>query len=103
MSRTDKTSPHIVKLWNGTLRRVACHDHTLGPCDLPGGLREHLATGHTTRCTWDLDFNGTHVCCCELCRAQTWVRAERKGERSRARARIGESLKAFRTDGEWND
>ena len=29
MSRTEKTSPYIVRLWDGTLRRVAEHDHTI--------------------------------------------------------------------------
>jgi hypothetical protein len=103
MSRTDKTNPFVVKLWDGTLRRVACHDHATGPCDLPGSLREYLAADLKTRCTWDVEFDGTHVCCCQLCRAQTWERAARKGERSRLYAGLGEELKAFRTDGEWND
>jgi len=39
MSRTDKTSPYIVKLWHGALRREAWHDHALGDCDLPPTLR----------------------------------------------------------------
>ena len=103
MSRTDKTSPYIVKLWHGALRATARHDHSTGDCDLPQSLADHLATWGTTRCAWDLDYDGTNVCGCQLCRAQIWARAERKGERSRVRARIGESLKAFRTDGEWND
>ena len=103
MSRTEKTNPLIVKLWDGTLRRVACHDHATGPCDLPESLREHLAADVKTRCSWDVYFDGTHVCCCELCRAQTWVRAAQKGERNRTRVQLGERLKSVRATGEWLD
>ena len=103
MSRTDKTDPYTVKLWRGALRRMACHDHTAGDCDLPRTLEDDLASDHSTRCTWELFYDGTPTDCCELCRAQTWVRAARKGERSRTQARLSEALKAFRSDGEWID
>lgn len=103
MSRTEETSPYIVRLWDGTLRRVAEHDHTTGPCDLPQTLTEHLAHWDGTRCTWDLDYDGTHVCCCQVCRAQTWVRAACRGEKSRARSALREELKRWRVDGDWVD
>ncbi|NUP73396.1 MAG: hypothetical protein HOQ07_01880 [Sinomonas sp.] len=42
MSRTDKTQPFRIRLWDGTLRRVAVHDHRDGVCDLPSTVREDL-------------------------------------------------------------
>ena len=103
MSRTDKTSPYIVKLWHGALRRQAFHDHSAGACDLPQSLAEHLAVGYSTRCSWDLDYDGTNVCGCQLCRAQIWVRNDVRGERNRERIRVGEAVKSFRVTGEWID
>ena len=103
MSRTEKTDPLTVKLWRGALRREACHDHTTGECDLPRTLADDLAVGGATRCSWELFCDGTPICCCEVCRAQTWVRAARKGERNRARVGLGEALKAFRAGGQWAD
>jgi len=95
MSRTDKTQPLLVKLWDGTLRRQAFHDHRTGPCDLPSTLREHLLAG-PTRCTWDLHFDGTYTCSCEICKAHTWVRNDVRSERRRNRIELGELLKEAR-------
>jgi hypothetical protein len=103
MSRTDKTDPYTAKLWHGALRREAWHDHSAGECDLPRTLADDLAAGSSTRCSWELFYDGTRICCCEGCRAQTWERAARKGERNRARVRLGEALKAFRAGGDWAD
>ena len=103
MSRTDKTSPYIVKLWHDTLRRRAFHNHSTGDCDLPQSLADHLAMGFATRCTWDLGYDGTNVCGCQLCRAQTWVRNDVRGERNRERIRLSEGVKSFRVTGEWMD
>ncbi|RYP86842.1 hypothetical protein EKO23_07650 [Nocardioides guangzhouensis] len=102
MSRTEKTSPYLVKLWDGTLRRVAEHDHRFGDCDLPQTLAEHRARCNS-RCRWELRYDGTHICCCQLCRAQTWVRNDLRGERNRARIRLGEALKEYRGSGDWED
>jgi hypothetical protein len=102
MSRTDKTSPYIVRLWHGSLRRQACHDHSSGDCDLPPTLRDDLASGGSTRCSWAMRDDGTRIGAAfrgDL----AYARAERKGERSRARVRLGEALKTFRAAGEWND
>ena len=105
MSRTEKTSPYIVKLWDGTLRRVAEHDHSTGPCDLPQTLAEHLARWNSTRCTWELHYDGTniHDCQCGVCRATLWVRNDVRGERNRARIRLDEALKEYRGGGDWED
>lgn len=35
MSRIDKTQPYRVRRWDGTLARIAVHDHHDGVCDLP--------------------------------------------------------------------
>ena len=73
MSRTDKTQPFRVKLWDGTLARVAVHDHRFDGCDLPGTLLAELAerrwisaraqvrssTDTDTLCYWDVRFTGT--------------------------------------------
>jgi hypothetical protein len=101
MSRAGKTSPNLVKLWHETLRRQACHDHSTGDCDLPQTLADHLARWGTTRCTWGLDYDGTRVCCCQVCRAQIWVRNDVRGERNRPRIRLGEGVKSYRGTGEW--
>ena len=102
MSRTEKTSPITVMLWHGALRREAWHDHAQGDCDLPATLKDDLASGGSTRCGWVMGDDGTRVG--EAFRGDlAYARAERKGERNRARVRLGEALKSFRAAGEWND
>ena len=102
MSRTEKTNPFIVRLWDGSLTRVAHHDHATGSCDLPASVAEHLVNWNKTRCRWCMHDDGTRIGAAfqgDL----AYIRADRKGERSRLHAGLGEELKAFRTDGEWND
>lgn len=102
MSGTEKTNPFHVKLWNGTLARVASHDHRFGPCDLPVTLEEHLDRGaggwwrNDGHCRWQLHYTGVGVCCCSLCRCQSSVRREKKGQRRRANVALGELVKSFR-------
>lgn len=102
MSRTDKTSPYTVMLWHGALRREAWHDHTSGDCDLPPTLKDDLASGDSARCRWVMRDDGTRIGA--AFRGDiAYARAERKGERNRVHVRLGEALKAFRSDGNWND
>ena len=97
MSRTDKTQPFSIKLWDGTLARAARHDHRGGACDLPGDVTVHLAQlqrpASAGQCSWDLRFTGTRVCCCGLCRDQVGRRRAKKGSRRRARMALRDTLK----------
>ena len=103
MSRTDKTSPYIVKLWHGALRRQAFHDHSAGDCDLPQSLADIWLWASRPVAAGICDYDGTNVCGCQLCRAQIWVRNDVRGERNRERIRVGEAVKSFRVTGEWID
>jgi hypothetical protein len=104
MSRTDKTQPFHISLWDGTLDRVAIHDHTDGVCDLPATYREDIAqyvgvAGHrTTTCYWSLHYTGTNVCCCSLCHDSAGLRAKRRADRHRARRELTDLVKVARTD-----
>ncbi|GGU34254.1 hypothetical protein [Nocardioides albus] len=68
MSRTEKTQPFRVRLWDGTLRRVAVHDHRNGVCDLPANLAEDIAqidgAGRYPAggCRWEFAWSGTASC-----------------------------------------
>lgn len=101
MSRTDKTNPYLVRLWDGTLERVAHHDHRRGECDLPGTWAEHERSyiDQPSRCTWDLRFTGVNPCCCSICRAQPWVRADQRGARRRSHMRLEEVRKTWLAGG----
>ncbi|MBB3049399.1 hypothetical protein FHS23_000394 [Prauserella isguenensis] len=105
MSRTDKTQPFRVRLWDGSLRGVAVHDHRDGVCDLPGTLKEdlkHVAGngGSVARgsCFWDLRYTGTRPCCCPLCRASDRFRADRRASRQRSRRELADLLKLAKHD-----
>lgn len=103
MSRTDKTQPYRVRLWDGTLQRVAVHDHRDGICDLPATLEEDLAwhdrhRSHGTSCYWDLHWTGVTVCACALCSGRPWARAERRADRHRAKRELVELVKLARRD-----
>ncbi|WP_183093223.1 hypothetical protein [Nocardioides stalactiti] len=101
MSRTDKTQPFRVRLWDGTLSRVAVHDHSDGVCDLPATMRDDLAQWSTpgaigTSCHWELHWTGVGVCPCSLCHDGAERRAERRADRRRARLDAAEAVKLAR-------
>ena len=106
MSRTEKTQPFRVKLWDGTLARVARHDHRDGPCDLPSTMADDLFREPDLqlvadlracrRCYWDLRWTGTFVCCCGMCRQQVEHRRAAKGARRRSRMELRDAVKRSR-------
>lgn len=104
MSRTDKTQPFAVRLWDGTLTRVAFHDHRNGICDLPASYREERErTGETSRrgvhgCVWIFHYTGMNVCPCEMCHGGDWLRRARRADRHRARRDAAGLLKSARRD-----
>lgn len=100
MSRTDKTQPFRVRLWDGTLRRVAIHDHRNGICDLPANLAEDIAQidGAGGRypagaCRWEFTWSGTASCSCEICHASSGLRAERRADRHAVRRELRDLIK----------
>lgn len=99
MSRTDKTQPFPIKLWDGTLARAAHHDHRDGACELAATVTKHLAQlrrpARAGQCSWHLRFTGTRVCCCGLCRDHVGRRRAKKGSRRRARMALRDALKLF--------
>lgn len=108
MSRTEKTQPFQVRLWDGTLQRVAVHDHTNGVCDLPCNVAESMAQyGPSGRdrhaCYWDLHFTGIYVCGCGICRNSAGLRDLRRADRHREKRRLREVLKLVRADREATD
>ncbi|MCP2256186.1 hypothetical protein LY13_004971 [Prauserella aidingensis] len=108
MSRTDKTQPFRLRLWDGSLRRVAIHDHRDGVCDLPATLKADLAHfadsgGSVARgsCFWELHYTGTRPCGCPLCHESDLFRADRRASRQRSRRELAALLKLARHD-PWN-
>lgn len=108
MSRTDKTQPFRVRLWDGTLRRIAVHDHRNGICDLPDDLAADIkqiegASGRfpADSCRWEFAWTGTSPCCCWLCHDSTGHRAERRADRHATKRELRNALKAARAD--WSD
>ena len=105
MARTDKSQPYRVRLWDGTLRKVAWHDHRNGVCDLPANLADDLAMaaadgarGHVDpfACRWELHFDGSDPCGCRHCHGSDRLRAERRASRSKARRQLGDVRKRLR-------
>ena len=103
MSRTEKTQPFRVRLWDGTLHRVAVHDHRDGICDLPATVHEDLeqvedTVGSMARgsCHWEFQYTGTRTCCCPLCHDADGLRDERRADRHRNRRELAELLKLTR-------
>jgi hypothetical protein len=106
MSRTDKTQPYRIRLWDGTLRRVAVHNHSDGVCDLPRTLGEDLAVHAVpgpdgASCHWALHDTGTKVCCCSLCHDSAGLKARRRAARHDARRQSADLMRLARTD--WRD
>lgn len=104
MSRTDKTQPFQIRLWDGTLHRTAVHNHADGICDLPHTLAETLAQYDAGggfcppgACFWVFQYTGIKTCGCGLCRDSAGLRAERRNERHRVRRELNDALKAART------
>ncbi|MFE6645056.1 hypothetical protein ACFVJS_00740 [Nocardioides sp. NPDC057772] len=100
MSRTDKTQPYRVRLWDGTLARTAVHDHRDGVCDLPADVREDLSSYALTggfraasSCYWTMHFTGTMSCCCSMCHDGAGLRAERRADRHRTRRELADLVK----------
>jgi len=103
VSRTEKTQPFRVKLWDGTLERVALHDHRDGPCDLPITMIDDLIGRSDMRCRWDLRWTGIFVCCCGLCRQQVEHRRAAKGARRRSRMVLLDAVKRSGSTAEDHD
>ena len=108
MSRTDKTQPFRVRLWDGTLRRIAVHDHRNGICDLPANLAEDIAqidgaggVFPAGACRWEFTWTGMPACCCELCHDSSGLRAERRADRHAVRRDLRDLVKSAR--GDWSD
>ena len=104
VSRTDKTQPFRVRLWDGTLTRVAVHDHSDGACDLPATYLDDLAQyatdgGRFSRgsCYWAMRFTGTMACCCDMCHDAAGLRAERRADRHRTRRELADLVKEANT------
>ncbi|WP_284976293.1 hypothetical protein [Arthrobacter sp. efr-133-TYG-104] len=103
MSRTEKTQPFRIRLWDGTLHRLAVHDHRDGICDLPTTIQGDLEQvedkdGLMARwsCHWEFQYTGTNTCCCPLCHNADGLRDERRAERHRNRRDLAELLKRAR-------
>ena len=85
MSRTYKTDPLRVKLSKpecSKLKVIEDHDHRFGECDLP---ENPLHEGYT-RCTWEYDWNGIHLCCCKLCSGKAYEKSPNKRERNKGKS-----------------
>ncbi|MCA4132659.1 hypothetical protein [Arthrobacter sp. M4] len=105
MSRTDKTQPFRVRLWDGTLRRVAVHDHRDGICDLPANVQEDRRQVVTNggflpnrSCHWEFQYTGSKTCCCSVCHDGDGLRHERRAERHRNRRELANLLKLAHHD-----
>lgn len=104
MSRTEKTQPFHVRLWDGTLTRIAVHDHTDGICDLPTDYREDLSCvaagdyGRSGSCHWTMHFTGTMACCCGMCHDADGLRAKRRADRHRVRRELLDLVKVANHD-----
>lgn len=108
MSRTDKTQPYRVRLWDGTLTRIAVHDHSDGICNLPADYREDLSQYAATAgsfspasCYWTMHFTGTMACCCGMCHDAAGLRAERRADRHRTRRELADLAKEANSG--WRD
>lgn len=85
MSRTYKTDPLRVKLNKpecSKLKVIEDHNHISGKCDLP---ENPLHEGYT-RCTWEYDWNGINICCCNLCSKYAYEKSPSKRERNRGKS-----------------
>lgn len=72
MSRTDKDRPLDVKMWDfyDRIHKQAHHDHSVSVCDLPENYEEHInqvRRWYGSKCYWDFDYTGIHICCCWMC------------------------------------
>ena len=66
MSRTHKTKPYMVQMYQGHAPVEEVHDHSKGACDLPPFDPKNMET--RTRCHWDWKYDGkNHFCGCCLC------------------------------------
>lgn len=93
MSKTDKTRPFDVQMWDphSRIKKVAHHDHRLGGCDLPATYEEHAAATWPlparfhTRCQWSLDYTGIGFCSCSWCDGDWGASNERNHVRGTSR------------------
>lgn len=87
MSHTHKTAPFWVRLRHGTLKAVAHHDHSLGPCDLPAAVGRDWWM-RDRRCNYEFRYTGVRTCCCPMCHAVEYPdRTERQRRRRERRSR----------------
>lgn len=108
MSRTEKTQPFDVQLWDGTLRKVAVHDHRDGICDLPDSLiadraAPRIYSAYVGNCRWDFDFTGTYICSCEMCRPSRAYRRRKRGRRRLIRMQLRAEQAAWNASGDCTD
>ena len=86
MSKTDKTRPIQVRLWDD-LDKVPYHVCLGKDCDLPSSLEQDLAQpsepGH---CIWVFNYTGINVCSCNLCSGRDYRLLAKRSDRRKVRA-----------------
>ena len=81
MSRTDKTRPYYVRLFDSEdLTKVPHHRHETGECDLPETFDDTVQNPNSN-CFYDFFYTGTSLCSCDWCTGKPWLRASSKALR----------------------
>lgn len=107
MSKTDKTRPYWVRLFDQPQNYLEAHDHVNGVCDLPDRPAADSSSNtwwgswlrHECGYTWSAAFcySGEGQCGCRLCTGYHTRREERRRDRHDARRKANDWLKEFRS------
>lgn len=104
MSKTRKTRPLIVKIFDPTDKSVdiaESHSHEDGlECDLPSrkdlkAIIDAHQKGIYTRCDYTFSYVGKNLCGCKQCTGQDDRKIERRKTRHSAKKVIEESINNF--------
>ena len=102
MSRTWKTRPMQVRLWDD-LEKVAYHVcKRSADCDLPKSLKQNLLQTGPGHCKWLFTYTGVNVCACQMCYGQDWLKLSKRADRRRVNAFLSGNKNAAE-DGVWED
>lgn len=103
MSKTDKTRPFHVKLWDdeSNIEKVAVHDHRFNDCTLPTSLPEHVASFSVAGCYWEFWYTGVRTCACSMCSENVYYKQLQRRERQKQRKVNLEIRKTFFASGAY--
>lgn len=103
MSRTDKTDPLDVKMWDRFNKGIGIeenHDHSKGECDLPKTYQEYRKRSWPNKdwfkynCAWTWTYLGKHVCCCSLCHKNHWTE-DKAADNNSSRMELRDMVKLY--------